>query len=291
MGRQLRGSVHIIGYPRSGTTLLGRILARHERLRYLSEPRYIWTIGNGYRSHDQLDANDLSPRIARKIDAAFHRYLEDAADKWLLEKTPSNCLRIPFICALYPDARFIHLIRDGRDVVKSQYQRENAPKTRYLKKRIPRIPISQWPGHLPAFFRSVVRPMVLRKRVTWWGPRPPGWRHMLKLPPHVRIARQWEACMKITLAGFQSANPQHVLEIRYEELLQDSEKIVDNILQFLNLNPSEAIRNYMRDEVEPGRKRWTSILTPEQEKEVESILKPTLEQLGYIETASRESIS
>jgi hypothetical protein len=42
----------------------------------------------------------------------------------MLEKTPANAVRIPFIDALYPDARFVHVLRDGRHTTASLMARK-----------------------------------------------------------------------------------------------------------------------------------------------------------------------
>jgi len=39
----------------------------------------------------------------------------------LLEKTPENCLRLPFLLEIFPDARIIHLTRDGRSNISSAF--------------------------------------------------------------------------------------------------------------------------------------------------------------------------
>jgi Sulfotransferase family len=38
---------------------------------------------------------------------------------WFVEKTPDNVHRVPLLAETYPDAWFIHLVRDGRDVARS----------------------------------------------------------------------------------------------------------------------------------------------------------------------------
>ena len=82
---------------------------------------------HAYRSHHELSAEDLTPAIARYIDRRFGRFLERSGRSRFAEKTPSNCLRIPFIHALYPDCRIINIIRDGREVVASTLKMQARP--------------------------------------------------------------------------------------------------------------------------------------------------------------------
>ncbi len=104
----------ILGSVRSGTTLLGNVLKQHPDICYWEEPKHIWRHRHAYRRHDVLSAADATPAIKRYITTQFAQYLAASGKSRFLEKTPSNCLRVPFIRAIFPDALYIHLIRDGR---------------------------------------------------------------------------------------------------------------------------------------------------------------------------------
>src|SRR5688572_17089878 len=108
-----------IGTQRSGTTWMGSVLAKHPRLAYWPEPRHVWTRGNSYRPDDRLTAADARPRVARHIRDTFAHFVQERGKERLVEKTPSNCLRIPFLRAVYPDAKIILVVRDGRSVIRS----------------------------------------------------------------------------------------------------------------------------------------------------------------------------
>ena len=103
--------------------MLGRIFTRHPDVAYWPEPRPVWMYRNAYREDHRLGAEDLTPSIAGHIDAKFARFLARSGRRRFAEKTPSNCLRIPFSHALYPDCRMINIIRDGRDSVASTLRR------------------------------------------------------------------------------------------------------------------------------------------------------------------------
>jgi protein-tyrosine sulfotransferase len=124
---------HIVigGTPRSGTTLIRRTLDRHPAICCGPEssiflPGAIRTgpVAAGF----ELPEEDLrrmlaaSPSQGAFIDAFAARY-RDARDRrrWA-EKTPLNVRHIPWILERFPEARFIHVVRDGRDVVCSMRQ-------------------------------------------------------------------------------------------------------------------------------------------------------------------------
>lgn len=133
----------IVGSARSGTTLLRLMLNAHRRVTVPPESRFITEIQysdapidvamflDALGSHKRFQAWDLPLEAVRKeierdpapyreaIAAAYRAYARvHGKDLWG-DKTPRYVEHIPFIAALFPEARFIHLIRDGRNVARS----------------------------------------------------------------------------------------------------------------------------------------------------------------------------
>ena len=75
-------------------------------------------------------ATDATPAIARELRERFLAALHDREQRApppgqrirMLEKTPKNSLRIPFLAAVFPEARFIYLHRDPREVLASMME-------------------------------------------------------------------------------------------------------------------------------------------------------------------------
>ena len=140
----------IVGSGRSGTTLLRLMLSGHSRLHVspetwfieqlvetlpivgaLTEPERetaLSIITSHYRWPDLgIDAAMLGAELTTAPDAslrgvtdAVYRCLARAAHKMRIgDKTPVYVRILPQLAALYPDAQFIHLLRDGRDVALS----------------------------------------------------------------------------------------------------------------------------------------------------------------------------
>jgi protein-tyrosine sulfotransferase len=114
------------GCHRSGTTLLRVLLDRHPKiaagaestvfLRRISSP---CEIGGLYGLDPELIAAwQLEARSQVAFIERFQAAVLAAAGKpiWA-EKTPGNVLRFGFVRRHFPDARLVHIIRDGRDVV------------------------------------------------------------------------------------------------------------------------------------------------------------------------------
>lgn len=121
--------VLLIGFPRSGTTLLEVILDGHPRvtsleehdlftegvLRYLHEPRTLEPLLRG--SEQELAV--LRSAYWRRVRAAG----AEVAGKVFLDKHPLNTLKLPLIARLFPQAKILFARRDPRDVVLSCFRR------------------------------------------------------------------------------------------------------------------------------------------------------------------------
>src|SRR5687768_7444339 len=109
--------VFIVGCGRSGTTALGRLLGDHPDVRYLNEPRKIWRIdprtdvGTGEAtSQASLDLYDIEQPVRAEIRKAMFKRVPPEGR--LVEKTPVNSYRIDYLRALFPNGRFLHLLRN-----------------------------------------------------------------------------------------------------------------------------------------------------------------------------------
>lgn len=117
--------IFIIGCGRSGTTLLGDLFAMHPRVSYIYEPYDLWAAIDPVTDFLQLySRGDYHCLLdARSVTSAaknrFQRLMSPRPGLTLVEKSPINSLRIGFLEALVPNARFVHIIRDGVNVAHS----------------------------------------------------------------------------------------------------------------------------------------------------------------------------
>ena len=83
----------------------------------------MWKFGNRNRPDDELDPSDVNERISRFINSRFAQIARRNNCEIVIEKTCANSLRVPFVYRVVPDAKFIFITRDGRDVVASAMKR------------------------------------------------------------------------------------------------------------------------------------------------------------------------
>ncbi|MEW5836823.1 MAG: sulfotransferase [Pseudomonadota bacterium] len=118
--------VFVVGFPRSGTTLLEQMLDAHPEFRSMDERAFIHELTErmeqvGQRYPDEL-AN-LSGTEVEQLRAAYYRMvgrvLPDLGQHRLVDKNPLNMLCLPMIMRLFPQARIVLCLRHPCDVLLS----------------------------------------------------------------------------------------------------------------------------------------------------------------------------
>jgi hypothetical protein len=120
--------VFLVGFPRSGTTLLEQALAGHPRLAALEEAPTLAepydALMTGPEGLERLAR--LSAEEAARWRAAYWRIVDagcpEARGRVFLDKAPAGTLSLPLVAKLFPDARVLFALRDPRDVALSCFR-------------------------------------------------------------------------------------------------------------------------------------------------------------------------
>lgn len=222
--RRLVRPVFVVAPPRSGTSLLFEALSRSPEL---------WTIGGesheaiesiaalGPAAHgwdsNRLTSHDAQPAVttalrenllARLRDRDGRAPDPDATGLRLLEKTPKNCLRVPFLDAAFGDATFVYLYREPQQALASMLEAWESGRF---------VTYPQLPG--------------------WEGPAwslllTPGWRELAGRPLAEIVAAQWESATRTLLGDLERLGPERWCALGYDELVADPDRELARIADF-----------------------------------------------------------
>ena len=224
-------------------------------------------IMNEEKSH-RLTESDLTEEMIDQVKYILKRDI--SPEKILVVKNALSSLRIPFLKKLFPDARFVHIIRDGRDVACSLGRGNEGKVWMHLK---------------PSDWKDVKKKIEGPERGAWiWN---------------TVINTIKEDCKKISSENFY--------EIRYEDFVTNTEKTMRTLFNRLDL-PFEEPQKQLCQKVSNQQKKeyltntysddWATYdhavrigryhenLTPEMLIRVNSILEKTNSELGYISIRS-----
>lgn len=248
----------IFGHGRSGTTLLARLIRLHQSVhcnwqahfftrpplvtRLVSDPEVVRWFTR--RSNRWNRGRDLTPVVIRGIcDTIMEREAREVGKQIVGDKSPNTLLSgeaVRMMTSIYPDAKLIVIIRDGRDTVLSQIIREfvDHPERLSRDQRKIRYAFQKEPEPFYRRERSLFTEDNLHKRAVGWA-------------KNVRETAQ-EGRMRL---GDQFT------QIRYEDLLQKPREVLIELWNFLEAEaPSAEILEQIRDEV---------VLNPDAPRQIE----------------------
>lgn len=150
--QQKHQRVLLTGCPRSGTTLIEKILDSHSGVVSADElnafasyilPKLLMSISSQGENMDQLNADHLdliSDQVLQREERRYGKYLEAAmnesiGDRILLDKNPSLTFQIPAMLKVWPNTKILYALRDPRDIALSCFFRwlpMNSVSVRYL---------------------------------------------------------------------------------------------------------------------------------------------------------------
>ncbi|MFQ6606821.1 MAG: sulfotransferase [Fidelibacterota bacterium] len=280
----------IISVGRSGSTILHQTMCRHRQVSWLNrlnnmyptKPQYnhflmctldVPVIGKllynrvhpgecypfwfhyypGFReSFRDLTAEDVTPRVASSLTSILEKVPTSKRPRLLIKIT--GWPRVGFLKTLFPEARFIHIVRDGRAVVNSMLQ------------------VRWWWGW--------------RGPENWrWGPlteeQYAEWKAH-KFSFIALAAIEWKLLMEAYEKACSSLDKEQLYTLKYEDLCVDPLSEFRTITDFCDLTWSPAFaRVVKRTKLVNTNYKWKRDLNVDQQEVVNTILEPWLDKLGY----------
>jgi len=249
---QIEKPIFVIGCSRSGTDIFTKSFSRHKDLANLSEAAQLFELDYYDPEIDHFkDRSSVNLADSVRIKVLLRLYLLIKRKRRLVNKHPQNSLRIEYLNELFPDAFFIHLIRDGRDVAHSNYRKARNERFRHL------YPFGNFP-------------------------KPIRWRDYLRLPPLTQYALQWRDIVEDAHATGTSILSNRFIEAKYEDFCSDPHSLLKQIDIFCGLQPGNRSITKLPQSISSRNGQWRRELSENQKREVESTISETLGRFGYI---------
>lgn len=193
--------VFIIGAARSGTSLTLKLFKNQPSLTPLFEPCEFWdkAFSRGEDDTYQERLNGLGFQALRYL---YYREISPE-NPYLVVKDPRDSIRIDSLNHLFPNAKFIHLIRDGRDVISS-------------------------------IIKTSENELYHIQEAAWPHVRIPNYKNLLTYPSHIQAAMQWKYCVETSLKQLSQIPQDRQLTFYYEELINHPQKTAEKLLYFVN---------------------------------------------------------
>jgi len=285
----LEHPIIIIGAPRSGTNMLRDILTQLPGFGTwpCDEINYIWRHGNAHYPYDEFSVDQASESIKKFIRRAFIRIARKQGLRYVVEKTCANSLRVAFVEKVFPDAKFIFIVRDGRDAVASAMKRWKAPlDIPYLMKKAKYLPVTDAPYYAIRYlWNRISRVFSSEKKLSSWGPRFEGMSEMVRNRSLAEVcAVQWERCVQMAAKDFAAMRSEKCLLLKYEDFVSQPVAELQKIADFLSirLENDQAARMVVSvNDKSVGK--WKSDINEQTVEKIMNYIKPELKNYGYIE--------
>lgn len=196
------------------------------------------------RQRDGLES-DLTPEMESRLRGAIESHLRASGKKRFLSKQTANNRRLDLIDRMFPDAVYVHLIRDGRAVASSMLREPWWPDT----------------------------------HVWWLGRRASQWAPEFRDPAEL-AALYWRHTIEM-VRDFGARAGERYLEMRYERLIRDPRAEVERVLAFAGLPASAAYRDALPPVLSDASDKWRRNLSADQQAIVNDTVGDFLRSLAY----------
>ena len=228
-------------------------------------------------SSNRLTAVDCAPRLKSLLTHRYAKELRNVHNAWLtglpmaerrkgfrlLDKTPKNALRIPFLRGLFPDARFVYLYRNPGPNISSMI--EGWRTGQFVTYR-----------HLPDW--------------PWWPWSfllTPGWRQLRGSPPAEIAAFQWSSANSHIIRDLAALPAHSWIAVSYENLVRNPRQTLQSLFSFLDCPWGQPAEAYAECSL-PLSPTTLRAPHPDKWRKHEHVIQPLLPELNAILTRAKE---
>lgn len=243
--------VFIVGSPRSGTSIFNKMISECKDVADFSEAIFVWSPQDKDKNCDHVKGeDDVSQEDEERIKGGFGFYQFIRGKRIFVNKCPRSSVRIPFIQKIFPEAKYIHVYRDGRAVVNSIIdivERED------FRKDIP----------LGAFCK------------------PHNWKDLMKLERLECHSHQWKEIMIAIQNDSKMIDKDQWLEVKYEDFCINPSDVMSEVFKFINAEPTEQQLLKIKQMPQKNDQKWRKTFSGEEVSIMNNIMADQLTAYDY----------
>lgn len=274
----------VTGSPRSGKTLVAEIVSRSPEFFFACEPLMLWDAVMPNRDDDRRTEADIVPGARERLLETLSKTVQRAGRTRYIDDLSQHSLRIPFIASILPEARIIHVVRDGRSVVPELIRRWSLRDTlrAAVRRRWRHVHLGSLPRHFTRFAANYWSTRIRSRRVTW-GPRVPGLAEFASTHSIAQTAAfQWRNLVETARTDLARLPASRWMEVRYERLAAEPAAVAREVAAFCGASDPDACAAAATSIVRP---RWTDPLTESSDPipwdDVAHLIAPLQRELAY----------
>ena len=244
-------SVFIIGSPRSGTSIFNTIWSLHPDIADLSEAIYIWEPKDCDKNLDHIKTESaVTESDIARIRGAFGLFQRVKGKPCFVNKNPRSSMRIGFIHKIFPEAYFIHIVRDGRAVVNS--------------------------------ILSIIKRQTHRQSIPLGGfCKPRDWKKFFDLS-HIELhARQWVGIMNEIENSKHLVQKDRWIEIKYEAFCVDPCQCLTDVYNRIGLKANDNTLKNSKGMAKSQNFKWRDKFSQQELDFMNVIMSDWLNHYGY----------
>jgi hypothetical protein len=284
MPAELKAPIFLFGNTRSGTTIVQKVLATRPDIAGWYEPNALWLYADPGRIHDEFDERDATDKVKRYIRGRFLNYQKANGNCVVLEKTPQNILRIPYVRAIFPEATFMFIVRNPFSFISSVELKWQRPVTGMgVVRRLKDMPLSQLHFWVYRYLNQVLNKRIRRRKyLSIWGPRYIGIQDDLKKYDQLTIvARQWSVCSLKAERAMAAFEDGQMLRLKYEDFVDDPISDLERICAHCGLDMTNEMVKAAGELVKSDRKIKWQRFDPRDLARIMPEIRPEMERHGY----------
>ena len=233
--------------------------------------------------YDDYAASMATPALARFVETRFARLAEATGCQVVVEKTCANSVRVGYVRALLPAARFIFVHRNGADAVASAIKRwTSSIDLKYTLRKLRYVPAVDLPVYGWRYLRNRAGQMLDdQQRMRAWGPMTARVAAAAQQGDIAAAAAwQWRECVERSLSEL----PAHCARVQYESFVRAPASALNDLTRQAGLDVAcqdvieAAVSTVRADLAGQGVEQLEALGARET---VASIINPALAQLGY----------